>query len=133
MRAIFLLLLIPTFLISGCTETERIVQPQIIEVVKKDSPIVVPVKIVAGKTTRQDILDQLGTPDSRYTISYSYEFDKEKNKVCKLELDSLNKEHFNIELGPEEQGYKYEDLSITFEVNQNTGKVGNIVWDVTFN
>ena len=55
MRAIFLLLLIPTFLISGCTETERIVQPQIIEVVKKDSPIVVPVKIVAGKTTAKEL------------------------------------------------------------------------------
>jgi outer membrane protein assembly factor BamE (lipoprotein component of BamABCDE complex) len=116
-------------LVTGCsTYTPPPVMPNVVEVVKKDAPIVVSATIVEGKTTRQDLLEQLGTPDLFSEPSFDYDFDEDNNKVCKLELKTRQNLVINEMIG---KGYKHDKLSIMFEVDKNTGKFKNTVYSVS--
>lgn len=128
-----LFLITALIILCGCEHEQPIPQQpkKIIKILKKDAPIVQNIKIIEGKTTRQELLDKLGTPNSVLLGSYNYDYGN-TNVISRVEIYTTNNENFNIELCDKKNGCKHTYMNITFKFNRRTAKFTNIVDKVTF-
>lgn len=77
------------------------------------------ISIIEGKTTKQEILDTLGMPES---IGSSLHYDFSKNKICNLKLTQSDGTKMNVVLKPKQ---KMHDLTIYFN-NDSTSIVSSV-------
>lgn len=110
-------------LLCGCFAQKPSVNETVIAV---QQPQIVEVAIVEGKTTKQEILDALGTPDKLSETSLTYNY-MGKNTICQLSLTQKDGTKFNIELGADYYKYKSRYFIAFFH-----GKNPNIVSEVKY-
>lgn len=72
------------------------------------------ISIIEGKTTKQEVIDALGMPDSISEFSLAYRF--RGKDICKLTLVQKDGSIFNVLLGTGDE-YKYNDMGISLDYN----------------
>lgn len=106
------------FLIVSCApkpEPVRVVVPIV-------QPNEVRASITEGKTTKQEVIDALGTPDSLGAY-WTYDFRKKMNEICKLTLVDKAGVTLNLLVGPNE---KYHQMMLFFSDSKNPGVVSGV-------
>lgn len=116
MEKLFLLLfMLISLSMSGCGTREISTQQAVIPV---EEPQVLQVKIVEGKTTKQEVIDALGMPKSLSTGSMSYYFDNNKS-ICKLSWVQKDGTTINVILGKGNK-YQYDKLNLSFDYKNHS-------------
>ena len=69
--------------------------------------------LIEGKTTKQEVLDALGMPESINNSSLDYRYGGRENKYLRARLRIIQKDgtEFNVILG---DGLKYDHLGVSF-------------------
>lgn len=73
------------------------------EVVPVKEPEVIELAVIDGKTTKQQIIDALGTPSSFSDNSLTYRYDMGADKILKLSVTQKDGTKFDVTIGPRKQ------------------------------
>lgn len=104
-----LALMLAILLVPACFPTKNVTQVN--KTVAVPEVQYVEASLIEGKTTKQEILDALGTPDSFSEGSFRYRYRHGKDQKAKLAITHKDGTTMNVVLGQDE---KFTNLTIGF-------------------